>query len=102
AALSRSWPSRATTPSTKARNWSSSSLSAMWFPSPDQSTRCAAQPPRLFVVLGASCAGKSSFLREGLWPRLARPGLFGEENQVFQVFQVGLSNDMECDAVSSA
>jgi hypothetical protein len=29
-------------------------------------------PPRLLVVLGASGAGKSSFLRVGLFPRLAR------------------------------
>jgi hypothetical protein len=30
---------------------------------------------KLFVVLGASGSGKSSFLRAGLWPRLARDDL---------------------------
>jgi hypothetical protein len=29
-------------------------------------------PPRLLVILGASGAGKSSFMRAGLLPRIAR------------------------------
>jgi WD40 repeat protein len=32
----------------------------------------ARKPPRLLVILGASGAGKSSFLRAGIWPRLVR------------------------------
>ena len=32
----------------------------------------ARKPPRLLVILGASGAGKSSFLRAGIWPRLDR------------------------------
>ena len=33
---------------------------------------------RMFVILGASGSGKSSFLRAGLWPRLGRrPGMAG-------------------------
>src|ERR1700677_4145192 len=35
----------------------------------------SAAPPRLLVILGASGAGKSSFLRAGLLPRLARDDL---------------------------
>jgi hypothetical protein len=30
---------------------------------------------RMFVILGASGSGKSSFLRAGLWPRLKRDDL---------------------------
>jgi signal transduction histidine kinase len=32
----------------------------------------ARKPPRLLAILGASGAGKSSFMRAGLWPRLLR------------------------------
>lgn len=41
-----------------------------------------AAPPRIFVILGASGAGKSSFLRAGLLPRLAR------DNRAFIVLPV--------------
>ena len=38
----------------------------------DTLRRMAENPGQLFVILGASGAGKSSFLRAGLWPRLKR------------------------------
>jgi hypothetical protein len=36
-----------------------------------------APPPRLLVILGASGAGKSFFMRAGLLPRLERDDLAG-------------------------
>ena len=50
-------------------------------------------PPRLLVILGASGAGKSSFMRAGLWPRLKRDDRYFLPLPVIRPERAALSGD---------
>ena len=60
-----------------------------------------AAPPRLMVILGASGAGKSSFLRAGPWPRLSRASEFFLPLPVLRPERAALSGEGELVSVST-